>query len=1178
MSTKDWNIPDDFDGPVQPGAEGPGPVRQGLATGLRVVGGFTGLAGKALAPESAGLSLLASGGLSGLAEILAQSLENYGTDRSINWPRVGVEATIGSIPAPTKGLAALKGAALGYSGVAGRRFTDNSPELANETLEEKAVRSFDPRQWSNLERILGPGLGAAGGAVGQWLSSSRKGLEKLGPGTATVAETIDKPPVLKYGPEAPFNRPVQALEQEMLDRFQHGGQWYKLEPSKVSEAIKQLDALGQVEAADAARKAAAMSGKAGDDILDALIKQRQAKEASIAAEAMRQAKLNEQAQKANMAAGSTAAKEALARTVKTQMAEGEDLIFKMNQANDLETLGQLRAQFDKFIARPDLKIDVRDLQNKIKNKGLSTFGKSEAKLIEQRVAEQNLAKALADGAEPQVPMASMGARGTAADGSKLSTAVRFAKEKPEPPVPSQGPVVEPDSPAGPAAPESVIETEVIPPSAPDSPAVPKLQLPTPSVEVPAVAGAGPVPPITPVTPGVVGGETKTLEELVAEALGKPVEPKAAPAAAVPVPEKAPTPTKAPAAGKAPKAPKVKGPNPLADPANRAKLMGWLKTQGVSDDVIRQLEETGNAYHAAVPGSLERTEHGAKLSWLGREHKIPRAPVGFFDKAAEAAPEVVAPAAPVAAAPEAALPSGWVPETPMPPRPIGQQAFDATRNELEGLQELAASLPAGPVKDNLLEKLSDKDNLLKEMLVRNLDYFKGKGAAGKISPELAVKLGMSATGAAVGSAVDKENRLRGAALGAGLGYGVLPAIIAAQNAHIPTGALDNLGDKFYEASSKALKYAPTVQRSFMLWNPRTLGANAILGPVGSGTMSALERGLAGVLKMDPDEIGISARALKNLYSPEMWRGHFREGFEDALERISANERGEGLWGAGDNLAEKTLKAPSMIMAAGDQTVRKLLQKAGYSATEADKAVLTSEPLSGVGKALENFARRGPINQLLLPFHRTAINAVEGSVDRAPVIGLIKNLFDQKAGRASVDLQTALARQLVGVGGMGLSYGLGQYLDPTTAKALTAGRGVSNFGGQYGPLLTLAFAAGQGMRKPEPGSVGRSLLYEAQNILPLPTSAQYMDLGRNVLNYIETGQASPQAKYPFQRYVPKALLPAFLTDSNIKWMLDNPKDLEKAVRRTFGSSGNHNVPSGPIKAVSTSGSSFNIPDDF
>lgn len=261
-----------------------------------------------------------------------------------------------------------------------------------------------------------------------------------------------------------------------------------------------------------------------------------------------------------------------------------------------------------------------------------------------------------------------------------------------------------------------------------------------------------------------------------------------------------------------------------------------------------------------------------------------------------------------------------------------------------------------------------------------------GEEGSASSELLTRLGLAAGGAAAGSALDSENRGRGAVGGLALGAG-LPAILK------------------NPALLEKLRYFS------LLSSPATQAKN-ILGNVGAVGSRAAELALTG----DTSKAG---RILRETFSPETAEAA-RRSFTSPMHEVEA-----GRWGSTTGVTG----IPGRIMGAMDESTKDALRRAGESSDSAATTTFTAEPKSAFGKGVTSFhGRGGPLARLIVPFARTATNLLERGVERTPGVGYLPAVRKMQGAT----MGEATARQALGALAGLLGYETGSD-DPYLAAA-------------------------------------------------------------------------------------------------------------------------------------------------
>ena len=377
---------------------------------------------------------------------------------------------------------------------------------------------------------------------------------------------------------------------------------------------------------------------------------------------------------------------------------------------------------------------------------------------------------------------------------------------------------------------------------------------------------------------------------------------------------------------------------------------------------------------------------------------------------------------------------------------------------------------------------------------------GGSETGQIDPELLTTLGLTAGGGLVGAAIDDDDPMRGLVIGMHAGF--LPAGVRVMM-QTPQG-IQNLRTKLSteggvrETATRIVETMPEIQRFNYLADDVGLPANAVVGPYSAGVLGAVERGLSG------DSRGWVA--LKEM-SPDKLIPTFQGAFQQAKDIIGRSE-GKALSSAVTPL-DALLASPGAVMTTGDVVIREALMRGGFSEAEARVMTHTSEPASQLGAGLVNLVRSGgTLAKIAAPFVKTPVNLMEQGAQRLPVAGGLYQLL--KANPTA--MREVLAQQGMSAGLSAGAYGLGNTLDPDTAR--TARRYVTNAAGRYSLPVGMAFAAGQAEKQGRP--VAPQLLRSIQQSIPLPTTDTVEDFGRFITGGFNMKDA------------PRALVPGYLSD--------------------------------------------------
>lgn len=379
----------------------------------------------------------------------------------------------------------------------------------------------------------------------------------------------------------------------------------------------------------------------------------------------------------------------------------------------------------------------------------------------------------------------------------------------------------------------------------------------------------------------------------------------------------------------------------------------------------------------------------------------------------------------------------------------------------------------------------------------------KEQKGAVDPMLLARLGLGAAGAATGAITDPlDDRAASTIAGGVAGFVAPSAIQALSKLGAPKEALHlaanmpNTAEGIKEAVGRIGRTLPQLQRFNYLLSAQGLAANAVVGPYGSAFFGALEAGLKG----DPR----GWAALREL-NPGTFIKDFKGAWVEAQQLISKSgerilSRAEGpAMSSSRSIGETVLSTPGTLMTAGDVVARNALERAGFTAEEARRITLTSEPELQFPKDLANLGKRSPLMQMLFPFRRTPANILEQGSMRLPGIGSLV----QRSRAVPDSLKNQMVQQGLGLGVGTASAALGANVDPETAKVVR--RFVTNAGGQYSLPAALGFSAGQAMRnnKPVVPAMASSFAFG----LPLPTAEPITEWGKFIGNLPESLTQGP-----------------------------------------------------------------------
>lgn len=1110
---------------VRTGAGMYAPLAVRVGSGL-----MSGLANKIPLAGTAAAGLIGGGG-----EILAQMLENQGTDKSISWPRVGVEAGLSMIPiggelrigkyvkdlsSATRGAAALKGAALAGAGVVGRKATDEDPNTS--ALNPSSYGLPDAAQV-----VIGAGIGSLFG-------KSQPKVPSMGP--KTPAEYLDE---LKLRKAEDIN-----TEASRLEALGDASSRQQAETIRVTAATakrgneKTYDAITKSREAAAAQEAKNLGGAAGKgdlpSIEDALAQGPKAvEEFALRAEALGDVKYAEELRKAAVAKGVSSGTTSRAVTRGTAAAKKAELEAKRRSIIETQKQDLLDQGYKEKVTAPVETIsaptDIGGRQSmSVRLSAPAKEGAEDAVPTATAPKGKTPRKAAPPktSAPPSVPVEPLEGRyqivrqdgniiatlDDPKDVERLLTASGpnngLTVVPPKTVIPEGGLPFNPprltEAPAAPVEPTPITpEVPVAPPAeavkevikqkrvrakaTQKAPEVP-VEAPVATPEVP-IAEA-PIP--TPVNP------TAPIEDIEERVLVKnPMSGRAEPSPGdISTPEKTlilqPKEgggwTRAEATAKGIKRSETKAPKPpvkaVPEPLDLNKVREDLPN--IQDPLVREMAERELGSIPTPDASIENPVPSLEPSAPEIHIHPPSAPQSILD-------EVEAFQARRAQAMEAAGAAGVSPEE-----------AEAFAKEADALQ----------LKLSLAERAAEQSS-------------KGGSSAGflgitpdileaiKSNPQFAMRAGLAGVGGLAGYNLDEEDPLRGAILGGAAG------------AMAPSLLRRNPNDT--GAKISPLDWLGNYQRFSLLSGIPNLGVN-VAAPLSGSVMSSAEKMISGKLRGDTAMQEAGRAGLSSLVRPSNYsRDALRNYWQESLRLIREADEGRGdMAGGSPNALATFLRGPANLMTTGDTATRSMLEKgANWTDDMAREATLTNEPRYADTKALTNLVRSGsPLMRFAFPFVKTAANAVEGSAERTPILGM----FLRKATgdpNAEATMAEVLTRQGLG-GAVGyVAYQLGANVDPDEGKRYYLPLLITNMGGQYGPLAAAAFAAGQASQN---GDLREQLLAGSTHFfrdVPLPTTEAPANLIRAGINLFTGEPVNTQTDNPILQKIPSNLIPRFVT---------------------------------------------------
>lgn len=361
------------------------------------------------------------------------------------------------------------------------------------------------------------------------------------------------------------------------------------------------------------------------------------------------------------------------------------------------------------------------------------------------------------------------------------------------------------------------------------------------------------------------------------------------------------------------------------------------------------------------------------------------------------------------------------------------------------------------------------------------------------------------GAPVGAAMGGEGHKGEGALVGGLAGGAIGAGVP----NVAQGAQRLVQQGVGPTIKKAVETVPRWQRfSLLSSNPNSLLANVFAGPWGSGVTMGLEKMGAG----DPRGLDL----LKNMLNVKQLGKDFW-GHLGPAENVIGRSEGEAL-GPGSSLVQRTMASPGTAMTAGDMAAKSAIEKAGFTAPEASRATLTSEPELFGFKKVADFGKGKPNNpndltksvlDLSFPFKRTIANIGEQGAMRFPVLGSLVQKMRSNPDPAREQLVQQLLNGVIGAG----SYELGSSLDPESAR--TVRKYLTNVAGTHSLMAGAGFAAGQAQRAGKP-VLGAKTMSELADALPLPSHQPLIDWLKAAGAAASGDVSIPRGMIPFRNW--------------------------------------------------------------
>lgn len=1134
-------------------------LRTMLSTGVRV---GSGLVGGTLS-NVWGPGTIAGGAVGGAGEIAAQMIEKGTLDpREVNYGRVGLEAGLSAIPglgfvkAGRKGLAALEGATLAGVGTAGRKYTSEDPVEQNQ--------AFTPWNWSwgDIGTIgLGAGIGAGAAKVfGKKPAITPKappGSEDLDSALREWAkqdgvEAVEK--ATKTWDDVPTAKQTARV---VLPQLRTEGKFLPVDeavrgaPADIDAMYSRAKALGYDEYAEALRNRALEVGKSSKSMADAVVRGR-AQDMLREAREEQRAKLEQVRQWVNESRTMKKAEKAL------KIREAEEKA----KADLIAAEERIQRMLDEGGLQPNPPT-VTDTTTFTQPDGTKTTGKQTFSVPKGEDGANSPAPPRPKKIDPR------GKKKAAASPTDQPTVPGQSTLPLEPAAPiTPAAQITPDVPTVPSAVQKATEPMPVEPVAPTVPP-PAAASPVPATkvgEIPAVSEPTTSPTglarffRTPEKAAVATakmGELKDNPEAAdaiwnlwaqAEALNKvkgrrgafvqdkttrgPIMAKLREVQArfgiTPGQAKAseaPTATQPPA----PKSPPPTGTFGKTDTPPAIELpQGYSATLTKRLEALYkkrwQLDEAKGSMDPAIYAKAEeaiRKESNALQPLMTKEDLIKRKASG------------VPPSAPE------------LPDAPRPTKGTGSFGKGSRGGKKPGPQTSPSDL--GPPPDDsaprLVKRPTDPNKGKGPKLKTGITLGSGLGGAQDIlsmfqrNPEFSSQLVGGAVGATAGTTLNEDDPLKGALFGGLAGAGLGTAVSR-------SGGIS-------QAAKNIATRGSNIQRAALLSDVYNLGINTAAAPFGAANMGSLEELLLGKATGNQDRVDTAKKAFGELWDTGKQSGRLLESSRRARAMLDgANERGEMRFGVEPNKFDKALMLPGQVMATGDMLQRSALEAAGMPEDLARQITVTANPRTSWGNQLVNMSKE-PVWSLLMPFARTAVNVAESGLERTPILNeaLYRPwLLDPST---ATEFNENLARYGLGFGVGAISFAVGATVPPDTAERWRLNRLLSNMAGQYGLQAAAGFAAGAATQRPGAGRGGRTevanaMFTEFMRSFPVPGWTPVTDTKNTALNWIEGKPAHPNAKWPFQKYLPNIVVPLQLRDKALDQASEIPDDIRNFYR--------------------------------
>lgn len=404
--------------------------------------------------------------------------------------------------------------------------------------------------------------------------------------------------------------------------------------------------------------------------------------------------------------------------------------------------------------------------------------------------------------------------------------------------------------------------------------------------------------------------------------------------------------------------------------------------------------------------------------------------------------------------------------------------------------------------------------------------KNRGQKGEIDPLLLARLGMTGIGAATGYATDPLDDPYASAAAGGVAGFTAPSLIQG----LMKGRGSELAETGYEKLTNVMRQLPNFQRSNYLSNPHSVLVNSALAPWSGGVLGSLEQMLSGT------EGG--KQAFKASINPMNFAREWLPAWDRAQEILNSAKGFNEKAGRFDvdfsdtkHAAKSVMALPALGMTAADESIRATMGAGGKGLPEemTRRISLTSEPQWKTPKKFTDIARGGNPDekqaiaaQMMMPFARTSLNALEQGIERVPGLGLLAQMWKERPDPIGMQF----VQQGMGAATWYLGYAVGQATPPENVR--TVYKYVKNMGGQYSLLTGAGFMMAQAQKAGKLGSPVDFFRESAQQIIDagvIPSNQVWTDMQESLQKLTELDSNSgPTDVYGA---IPRSLKPGLTT---------------------------------------------------